>query len=196
MFIWISPQLLNLLQSDLVWWCITMGQTVMQKDWFAVFKVKVTVRARKTQTTFFTISAELLIFFKPNLQPGVSCVQIGLLCSKTRSQWRIKASLNLYESDIFCTAGNQTKCGHGYMVSKLGNHTKCAGVLLLIIKPSTTKRAYTDSNTLSYSTTKPQGDKPCCRHSVITSLLWRSFFSAFKHKKRTPEPYAICIVQM
>ena len=46
MFIWmISPKLLNLVQPNLLWWCIVMGQSVRQDDLFAVFKVKVTLRA-------------------------------------------------------------------------------------------------------------------------------------------------------
>ena len=35
---------LNILLPNLVWWCISMTQIVFQKDWFAVFKVKVTVK--------------------------------------------------------------------------------------------------------------------------------------------------------
>ena len=35
---------LNLLLPNLVWWCIILSQIVFQKDWFAVFKVKVTVK--------------------------------------------------------------------------------------------------------------------------------------------------------
>ena len=41
----ISPQLLNLLWPNLLWWCNIIGQSVMQEDWFAVFKVRVTVKA-------------------------------------------------------------------------------------------------------------------------------------------------------
>ena len=40
----ISSESLNLLLPDLVWWCIIMSQIVFQKDWFAVFEVKVTVK--------------------------------------------------------------------------------------------------------------------------------------------------------
>ena len=39
----IFSELLNLLLPNLVWWCIIMSQIVFQKDWFAVFKVKVAV---------------------------------------------------------------------------------------------------------------------------------------------------------
>ena len=35
----------NILLPNLVFWCIIMSGSVMQKDWFAVFKVKVTARA-------------------------------------------------------------------------------------------------------------------------------------------------------
>ena len=36
----------------------------------------------------------------------------------------------------------------------LGKQTSCADLLLMIIKPSTTKWAYTDSGTLTYSITR------------------------------------------
>ena len=39
----IFSELLNLLLPNMVWWCIIMSQIVFQKNWFAVFKVKVTV---------------------------------------------------------------------------------------------------------------------------------------------------------
>ena len=35
----------NILFPNLVLWCIIMSQSVMQKDWAAIFKVKVTARA-------------------------------------------------------------------------------------------------------------------------------------------------------
>ena len=38
----ISSQKFNFSLPNLVWWCIIMSQIVFQKDWFAVFKVKVT----------------------------------------------------------------------------------------------------------------------------------------------------------
>ena len=41
----ISSKLLNMLLPNLVLWCIIMSWNVMQKDWFAIFKVKVTARA-------------------------------------------------------------------------------------------------------------------------------------------------------
>ena len=40
----ISSESLNLFLPNLVWWCIIMSQIVFQKDWFAIFKVKVTVK--------------------------------------------------------------------------------------------------------------------------------------------------------
>ena len=35
----------DILFPNLVLWCIVMSQSVMQKDWFVIFKVKVTARA-------------------------------------------------------------------------------------------------------------------------------------------------------
>ena len=43
----------NLLPPNLVWWCIIISQIVFQKDWFVVFKVKVTVK--DNQSTFWYI---------------------------------------------------------------------------------------------------------------------------------------------
>ena len=41
----ISSKPPNILFPNLVLWCIIMSRSVMQKDWFAVFKFRVTVRA-------------------------------------------------------------------------------------------------------------------------------------------------------
>ena len=46
---------LNLLLPYLVWWCIIMSQIVFQKDWFAVFKVKVTVKNNMFKICLFNI---------------------------------------------------------------------------------------------------------------------------------------------
>ena len=46
MLIYVIPSVpLISLQPNWVWWAIVMDQSVMQEDWFAIFKVKVTVRA-------------------------------------------------------------------------------------------------------------------------------------------------------
>ena len=37
----------------MVWWCIIISQSVMQENWFAVFKVKVTVRVQIIQYDCF-----------------------------------------------------------------------------------------------------------------------------------------------
>ena len=41
----VSSELLNLVSPNVVWWCIIMGQSVMSKNWVAILKVKITVRA-------------------------------------------------------------------------------------------------------------------------------------------------------
>ena len=52
----IYSKLLNCLQPNLAWWCFIMGQSAMQKDWFAVLKVRVTVWAHITNyDCFYTI---------------------------------------------------------------------------------------------------------------------------------------------
>ena len=42
----ISSKQPNILLPNLVLWCIIMSRSVMQKDWFAIFKVKVTVKVK------------------------------------------------------------------------------------------------------------------------------------------------------
>ena len=57
----------NILFPNLVWWCITMSWSVIQKDWFAIFKVQITARAHDQNVIIFTVSFELLILLLPNL---------------------------------------------------------------------------------------------------------------------------------
>ena len=65
-----------------------MNQIVYQKDWFAVFKVKVTVKDNIIKIWLFNILSELLILLQLNLVcwyiiirwTGLSCEKIGLLC--------------------------------------------------------------------------------------------------------------------
>ena len=45
MFVWISSEPQDILLPNLVWLCSVISQNVMQKNWFTVFSVKVTVRA-------------------------------------------------------------------------------------------------------------------------------------------------------
>ena len=48
----ISSKPPNILFPNLVLWCIIMSRSVMQKDWFAVFKFRVTVRAHLIKYDF------------------------------------------------------------------------------------------------------------------------------------------------
>ena len=41
----ISSEQLNLLYLNLIWWSIVLSRCVMHKNWDAIFKVKVTIRA-------------------------------------------------------------------------------------------------------------------------------------------------------
>ena len=51
----IFSELLNLLLQNLVWWYIIMSQIIFQKDWFAVSKVKVTVKDNQNMTFKYII---------------------------------------------------------------------------------------------------------------------------------------------
>ena len=70
------------------------------KDWFAVFKVKVTLKSHVIKYNCFYqlyLIADLYAtkFNWMVSEAGLSCVKLGLLCSRSRSQLRIKFSLNL-----------------------------------------------------------------------------------------------------
>ena len=58
---------LNLLLPNLVRWCIVKSRIVFQKDWFAVFKVKVTVKTNMIKIWLFNILSDLLILLQVNL---------------------------------------------------------------------------------------------------------------------------------
>ena len=87
---------LNLPLPNLVWWCVIMDQSVLQKDWFAVFMVKVTVRAHIIKyVCFYHISTQQLILFTAKFQldgtsswARVSYRKMWLFCSRSRSQRR------------------------------------------------------------------------------------------------------------
>ena len=63
----IPPESLNLLQQNLAWWCIIVSQIVFQKDWFAVFKVKITVKDHIIKIWLSNVSSELPISLQLNL---------------------------------------------------------------------------------------------------------------------------------
>ena len=84
------------------WLCIIMGQGVMQKVWFAIFKVKVTLKAHIIKYDFQRY------LLKPNWMAYIimswsALLKIALLCSMSRSQWRFKISLNLFYPFFFFT---------------------------------------------------------------------------------------------
>ena len=63
----IFSELLNLLLTNFVCCGIIMSLSVLWKDWFAVFKVKVAVKAHTIKMWLSTISSELHIFFATTL---------------------------------------------------------------------------------------------------------------------------------
>ena len=85
-----EPQIV--FSPNLVWLCGTMSQSVVQKNWFTVFNVKVTARAYIIKTwLFFTISSKLLVFSRSRSQQR-------LVWSKYDSFYNI-----LWTSDPFAT---------------------------------------------------------------------------------------------
>ena len=89
--------------GDASWWA-----SVVQEDWCAVFKFRVTVQAHLIRFDCFYHSCWTADLFATKFNLMVHhhklecCVKIGLF-SRSRSQWRFKTLLNLYVSYIFCT---------------------------------------------------------------------------------------------
>ena len=103
--------MLNLLLPYLVLWCIIMNQIVFQKDWFAFFKIKVTVKNNLIKILLFNILSELLILLQINLVwwhiiiSWIVCEKIGLLLwSRSRSQKRFRIPVNVHLNDISSAA--------------------------------------------------------------------------------------------
>ena len=93
-------------------WCIIRSQIVFQKDWFAVFKVKVTVKDNIIKIWLSNIMSELLILLQLNLVWWyiiIRCIflwkdWIDLLCSRSRSKKRFRIPVNVYLDDISSAA--------------------------------------------------------------------------------------------
>ena len=86
------------------------------KKWDSIFKVKVTVWAyitdqNKTVSTISFISSKPVSLLQPNstwvyiiISKEVSSKNVGLLCSRSMSQPRLKVSVNVSLDDILCIA--------------------------------------------------------------------------------------------
>ena len=103
---------LNLSLPNLVWRCIIMNQIVVQKDLFAIFKVKVTVKDHIIKIWLSNMSSELLILLQLNLVWWYIIISwivlwndcIALLRSRSRSQKRLRIPVNIYLDNISSTA--------------------------------------------------------------------------------------------
>ena len=98
----ISSKPPNILFPNLVLWCIIMSWSVTQKDWLAIFKVRVTARALMTKVWQFLLY--LLNCWSFCYQARVFYGEIWLLCSGSRSQQNFKMSVNVCPDDIFWIA--------------------------------------------------------------------------------------------
>ena len=116
---WTAQPLKIFFLPNLVWWCIIMRRCVIQKNWFTILNVKVTVRAYIIKTWLFLLY--LLICWSVCNQIGfgiteslarVSCGKTGWLHSRSRSQQRLKILVNVCLDGIFWTAE--------HFVTKLG----------------------------------------------------------------------------
>ena len=107
----ISSEPQNILLPNLVWLCSIISQNVLQKNWFTVFNVKVTARAYIIKILLFLLyllncwSVCNQTWFDSTLSEGrVFYGEIGLLCSRSRSQQTFKMSVNVCPNDIFWIA--------------------------------------------------------------------------------------------
>ena len=108
----ISSEPLHLLPPNLEWWCIIRSQSICQKDWFAVFNVKITAKDHTIKILLSNISSELLILLQPSLVWWhiirswiVSWKDwIALLWSRLRLQKRFKIPVNVRLHNISTTA--------------------------------------------------------------------------------------------
>ena len=71
-----------------------MSQIVFQRDWFAVFRVKVTVRAHVIKYDS-TISTELLIFLQPNLIGWYIIISLNVLCKNYIVVFKVKVTVKV-----------------------------------------------------------------------------------------------------
>ena len=92
------------LLPNLVWWCLIMSQIVFQKDWFAVFKIKVTLKDNIIKTRLLNMLSELLILLQLNLVWWYITIWrivvwkdwIALLWSRSRSHERFIIPVNVH----------------------------------------------------------------------------------------------------
>lgn len=65
-------------------------------SWFAIFKVRVTMRAHTIKIWLSSIASELMILLQLDGGPPKAGWSVGLLCSKSRSQQRLQISVNIF----------------------------------------------------------------------------------------------------
>ena len=108
----ILSESLNILLPVMVRWCIIMNQSAFQKDWFAAFKVKVTVMDHIIKVWLSNTFSELLIFLQLNLVWWHIIVGwivlwkdcIALLWSWSRTQEGFKIPMKVFLDNISSTA--------------------------------------------------------------------------------------------
>ena len=136
----------------------------MQEDWFCCLKGQGHIEAHIIRYDGFYHSCWNADLFVTTFNWMVHhhklecCVKCGFLFSRSRLQWRFKTSKNPCVSYLFCTTD--------FLTTKL---CLLIYLLLLIIKPSTTKWAYTDSCTLTYNITS------CFDHDAVSFSFTQYF---------------------
>ena len=119
----IPSELLNRLLPNLAWCWMIMSQIVLQKDWFAVFKIKVTAKGHIIKIWLCDMSFELLILLQLNLVWRHIITRwnvlwkdwIALFWSRSRSQKRFRILMNVHLDDHSAAAESSvTKLGNGH----------------------------------------------------------------------------------
>ena len=96
--------------------------------------------------TVFTISTELLIFLQSHFIGWYIIISWSFLCQN----WIVFKVTVIVKVQTFI----ESLCILYLLYHFIDNQTRCADLILFVIKPSTTKWAYTESSTLTYSITK------------------------------------------
>ena len=111
----ISSKSLNLLQPNVVWWYIIVSQIVFQKDWFAVFKVKVTVKAHVikiwiSNTDLFATKLGLIWWYIIKSWVVLWKGLFGLLWWRSRSKKRFAILVNMmhHQTKFGCQGNNSS----------------------------------------------------------------------------------------
>ena len=140
----ISSEPQNILLPNVVCLCSIINQSVMQKNWFIVFNVKVTARAYIIKIWLSVVPSKLLVRMQPNMVWYYSIIsqsalwKSGITAFRSRSQGRFKMSVNVCQDDIsWVTELFSYQIWYGDAASWVRvSCRKCSSLLLLLLLTS------------------------------------------------------------